>query len=212
MARLYDPLCLASSIQETIALFSLLFVRLCPLCDSFPRPDHLLLTFVDLNGNTYRVGSKGELFKLEALEQAVQEFRRFYASPDLHKWINDVLPTLSSSWNLQLTPLEQFVDLTETYCAGERLMYGPQFKPLVHITDGVWELETADLRIFGWFHKNDCFIGAVADDATRIKQLGLYHGYANVTTKRFQEALDLDDPKYIPGDDPHAVVSNFDYA
>ncbi len=154
----------------------------------------------------------GALFKLDALDQAIQEFRQFYASPQLHKWINDVLPTLSSSWNLELAPLEQFVDLMETFCAGERLMYGLQFKPLVHITDGIWELKTADVRIFGWFQKKDCFIGAVADDATRIKKIDLYRGYANVTTKGFLEALDLDDPKYVPGDDPHAVVSNFDYS
>jgi hypothetical protein len=48
--------------------------------------------------------------------------------------------------------------------------------------------------------------------ATRIKKHDLYRGYANVTTRRFRDELDLDNPKYIPGDDPHAVVSNFDHA
>jgi hypothetical protein len=154
---------------------------------------------------------KDALFKLEVLEPAVQEFRQFYASPDLHNWLEGVLPTLASGLNLELSPLEQFVDLAETFCAGERLMYGLQFKPLTHITGGIWEFKTQDVRIFGWFHKKDCFIGAVADDATRIKKHDLYRGYANVTTKRFLEALDLDEPKFLPGDDPHAVVSNFDY-
>jgi|SRR5713101_4290459 len=153
----------------------------------------------------------GALFKLEALEQQVQEFRQFYASPDLHKWLSNVLPTMASAYDIEINPLEQFVALSEIFCAGERLTYELQFKPLIHITDGVWELKTQDIRIFGWFHKKDCFIGSVADDATRIKKYRLYHGYANVTTKRFREALDLDNPKYVPGDNPHAVVSNFDY-
>ena len=76
--------------------------------------------------------------------------------------------------------------------------------------DGVWELKTDDIRVFGWFPRKDCFVGAVADDATRIKTLKLYYGYANVTTKRFLAALDLDHPKCVLGDNPHAVVSNFD--
>jgi len=161
---------------------------------------------------TIELDREGALFKqLDVLEQSVQEFRQFYASPDLHGWINDVLPTIVSAWETELTPLEQFVDLAETFCAGERLMYGLLLKPLTHITEGIWELKTPDIRIFGWFPRKYCFIGAGADDATRIKRHHLYHGYANVTTKRFRDALDLDNPKYVPGDNPHAVVSNFDY-
>jgi hypothetical protein len=76
--------------------------------------------------------------------------------------------------------------------------------------DGIWELKTEDIRIFGFFHKKDCFIGVVADDATRIKTYDLYHGYANVNCRRFREAIDLDNPKCVLGDDPNAVVSNFD--
>ena len=153
---------------------------------------------------------RGDLFKLDALEQGVLELREIYASPVLHGWITNVLPGMVSSWNIQLSPLEQFAALSEIFCSGQRLTYGQQFKPLMHVTDGIWQLKTDDLRIFGWFNRKDCFIGAVADDATRIKKHNLYHGYANVTTKAFREIIDLDTPKYIPGDDPHAVVSNFD--
>jgi hypothetical protein len=143
--------------------------------------------------------------------KGMQEFRTIYASPQLRDWIDNVLPIMGSSWNIELSPLEQFVALAEIFCSGERLAYGSQFKPLTHIVDGIWELKTDDIRIFGWFGRKDCFIGVVADDATRIKTHNLYYGYANVTTKRFLDALDLDNPKYIPGDDPHAVVSNFDF-
>ena len=106
--------------------------------------------------------------------------------------------------------MEQVDGLVDVFCSGDTLTYGEQFKPLTHIKDGVWELKTPDIRIFGWFNRKDCFIGVVADDATRIKTYHLYHGYANVTTARFRDALDLDEPKYVTGDDPHAVVSNFD--
>jgi hypothetical protein len=153
---------------------------------------------------------QGDLHKLNALELHVQEFREIYVSPDLFRWIRDVLPKMHSSWGLELSPLEQFVALVEIFCSGERITYGTQFKPLTHIVDGIWELKTDDLRVFGWFPRRDCFVGAVADDATKIKKHGLYRGYANVTTRRFLDALNLDNPKCILGDNPHAVVSDFD--
>jgi hypothetical protein len=153
----------------------------------------------------------GELFKLDVLEQHVQEFRTIYASPLLRKWITETLPALPSALGLELSPQQQVFDLAELFCSGGRLSYGLQFKPLTHIVDGIWELKTPDIRIFGWFRQRDCFIGAVADDATKIKKHNLYVGLANVTTRRFRDSLDLDEPKYVTGDDPHAVVSNLDY-
>jgi hypothetical protein len=158
-----------------------------------------------------QLDQQGALFKLDVLEQHVQEFRQFYASPVLYEWITGTLPGMASAAGVELTPQEQIVALLELFCAGERLAYEFQFKPLAHITDGVWELKTTDIRIFGWFSRKDCFIGAVADDATRIKAYKLYHGYANVTTRGIRDTLNLDQPKFVPGDDPHAVVSNFNY-
>jgi hypothetical protein len=155
---------------------------------------------------------RGDLFRLDVLDRNVQEFRQIYASPDLYRWIRDVLPTLQPSLSIELSPVEQFFALAEIFCAGDRLTFDRGFKPLTRVTiDGIWELKTQDIRVFGWFHRKDCFIGVVADDATRIKSIGLYQGYANVTTKLFLQQLDLDEPKYIRGDKPHAVVSNFDY-
>lgn len=91
-----------------------------------------------------------------------------------------------------------------------RITYEWHFKPLTHIEDGIWELKTADLRIFGWFFVRDCFIGSAANLTDTIKQLHLYRPYVQEAV-RLRDALDLDIPKFIPGDDPHAVVSDFDY-
>jgi hypothetical protein len=76
--------------------------------------------------------------------------------------------------------------------------------------DGVWELKTADLRVFGWFHAKDCFLGHCADTAERVKEHRLYTGYVGEVV-RFRDSLPLDEPKYIPGEDPDAVVSNSSY-
>jgi hypothetical protein len=154
----------------------------------------------------------GALFKLDPnLGPGVQEFRTIYASPRLKTWIENVLPTLESTWKIELTPQEQlqaFVE--EVFCPGEPLTYEHQFKPITHIKDGIWELKTADLRMFGWFFIKDCFIGSAADLTDNVKRHHLYYGYAGEAA-RFRDGLDLDEPKFVPGDDPHAVVSNFGY-
>ena len=134
-----------------------------------------------------------------------------HAGPKLVAWIQDDLPDLESTWKIEQSPAEQLDDLMQVFCSGEPLTVGWQFKSLVHLADGVWELKTADLRIFGWFHQKDCFIAVIADTADRTKQYKLYAPYARVEVVGFRDALDLDPPKFVPGDNPHDVVSNYSY-
>jgi hypothetical protein len=151
----------------------------------------------------------GDLFKLDpALEPNEQEFRVIYASPRLRRWIEQDLPTLVSDWKVEVSPVEQLSALVELFCSGETLTYGWNFRPLRHIRNGVWELKTPDLRLFGWFNKKDHFIGHAADTASKIKAHDLYAGYIGEVV-RFRDGLPLDEPKFIPGDNPNDVVSNY---
>lgn len=126
------------------------------------------------------------------------------------KWIQEKLPGLGSTWNIELTPLEQMVSFIETYANGSTLVFGRSFKPISHVSGGVWELKTADIRVFGWFALKDVFLGHAADLTDKIKTHGLYHGYAGEVA-RFRDQLDLTEPKFVPGDDPNVVVSAFSY-
>lgn len=151
------------------------------------------------------------LFKLDpGLDNQDQDYRCVYTSPRLKTWVERELLGLESTWKLELSPAEQMAELVEHFCSGGPLTYGWQFKPLTHIRDGVWELKTADTRMFGWFFRRDCFIGAVANLTDHIKRHNLYGGHAGEVV-RFRDALDLDEPKFIPGDNPHDVVSDFSY-
>jgi len=151
------------------------------------------------------------LFKYDAgLDGNQQEFREFYASPKLRNWIETTLPALVSSWNIELTPVEQFDALGAIFAAGDTLTFGWHFKPLTHIHHGIWELKTADLRVFGWFPRKDCFVGVVADETSKIKKHDLYAGYAGEVA-RFRDALALNEPKYLAGDSPNDVVSDWNY-
>jgi hypothetical protein len=105
-----------------------------------------MATIVELSG-------RGELSKLDpALDDDQQEFRVLYASPRLQTWLDIVLPTLGSTWKLEESPLQQFDAFLEVYASGETLYYGWTFKPIRYMDQGVWELKTADIRVFGWFH------------------------------------------------------------
>lgn len=154
----------------------------------------------------------GAVFRIDPeLNPHTQEFRLIYASPRVRQWIEQVLPTLESSWKVEETPIEQLAVLIEIFCAGDTLSFGWQFNPLRPHKNGVWELKTADLRLFGWFAAKDCFVVVAADMADRIKDHDLYAGYIGEVI-RFRSSLDLDEPKFIPGDNPHAVVSDFSYS
>lgn len=153
----------------------------------------------------------GALIKLDpVLGVRQQELRIIYLSPRCETWLRVTLPTIGSTWNIEESPAEQLDALVGIFAAGEVLTFGDQFKPLRHIRHGAWELKTADLRVIGWFYRKDCFIACMTDTADRIKHHRLYNGYVNEVA-RFRDELELDEPKFIAGEDPDDVVSDFDY-
>jgi hypothetical protein len=156
--------------------------------------------------------SRGDLFRLDPnLEPDVLDFRCIYTSPKFKKWIEEDLPKLESTWKIEQSPQEQLqAFLEEEFCPAKPLFYDWQFKPLTHIRDGIWELKTADLRMFGWFPQKDHFVGVSADMKDRILLYNLYAPYVRDAAD-FRDRLDLDEPKFIPGDSPHDVISNFSF-
>ena len=157
----------------------------------------------------------GELHKYDpVLDEDEQELRILWASPKLKDWIGNGLPQLASDFGVETAPLGQFDAFMDVYASGLPLVFEKQFKAfqghsLQALEDGVWYLKTTDLRIFGWFWKKDCFIGVVADTAFRVKEHNLYQGYRGEVV-RFRDKLLLDEPKFIPGTNPDAVISNYD--
>jgi hypothetical protein len=163
-----------------------------------------MATLIDLEG-------RAKIFRLDPqLEPSEQEWRLIYVSPVLKEWIENDLRALKSTWKVELDPAQQLDALVDDFCSGTALCYGPQFHAIRHVEDGIWELKTPDLRLFGWFHVKDCFVGWRACLADFIKQHGLYHGLAGETA-RFRKQLDLDEPKFVPGANPDDVVSNYSY-
>src|SRR5665811_908306 len=95
---------------------------------------------------------RGDLVRLDpGLAPNELENRPVYLSPKLTKCMDETLPTLPPDLDLELTPQEEMAQLFETFCSGVVLTYDKDFKPIHYVIDGVWELRTVDLRVFGWF-------------------------------------------------------------
>jgi hypothetical protein len=129
----------------------------------------------------------------------------------LKNWMLNDLPGLVSDRQVEQSPAEQVDARLSVFCAGGIISYTEHLREIRPVKDGVWEIKTADIRIFGWFYARDCFVGHVGDTKYRIKQHQLYNGYCGEVV-RFRNALNLDEPKFIAGSDPKNVISNFAFS
>lgn len=158
---------------------------------------------------TLELVQTGALIKVDpVLGLRELEMRRIYLLPRAHKWLVEVLPETDSNWKIEETPSEQMDALIYEFCSGAQLPINRRFKALVHLGDGVWELKTADLRLFGWFVQKDYFLASDCNTALRVKESKLYKGYCEQAV-RLREKLDLSEPKFVTGDNPDDVISDW---
>ncbi len=155
----------------------------------------------------------GRLHKLDIpLEDDEQELRCVYASDQVLDFVVNHLPALASFHGTEVNPAQELDALLAEYACGLPVEAGEDIKAFTrkafdHLQGGIWYLRTSDLRIFGWFPHRDVFIAVYADTFENVKGKDLYEGRRNQTI-HFRNNLDLDEPKFITGDDPHAVLSN----
>ncbi|WP_432814110.1 hypothetical protein [Sphingorhabdus sp.] len=155
------------------------------------------------------LAQSGEVIKVDpVLGLRELELRRIYLLPRAHKWLVEVLPETDSDRNIEETPSEQLDALFYEFCSGQALPVGRTFKALVHLGDGVWELKTADVRLFGWFTQRDCFVVSDCDSKYNlIQRRSMYRGYCEQAV-RLRDNLALDEPKFVTGDNPDDVISD----
>ena len=153
----------------------------------------------------------GELEKFDPeLEPNELEHRFIYLHLSVLTRLTEELPQWESIWRVEQSPLQQLDALVEIFSSGESLTIGTRLKTLNHLGEGVWELKTPDLRLFGWFNVRDSFIITEIDLTHRVKMYNLYAGYAGqVVRKRTQ--LELNEPKSVLSTDPQHVVSSYNY-
>jgi hypothetical protein len=124
--------------------------------------------------------------------------RWVYGLPGFLDWIKDDLPKLQTGrLRASETPQEQFDFILYKWVAGKTVRYDKMFKDLMPAADGVWELKTVDLRIFGWMYRPRKFIAVFADYADLYKGTAAKRSYLSAVkrVKTARDYLDLDQPK-----------------
>ncbi len=141
------------------------------------------------------------------LDSHTLPWRLIFSINGFGQWLENDLANLVATYDPQLSSAQQVDDLMAAFVSGDPLVPEKMFRPLHPHQDGVWELKTPDVRIFGWFACKDNFIAARGNDATFIKRHNLYHGYIGEVV-RLRNQLDLDPPKFVTGVNADDVISN----
>lgn len=123
--------------------------------------------------------------------------RRVYVSEDFEDWVCDVLPNVSRDRG-GLAPHEQVDELLNEFVLGRPLAYEVGRKVLDPVTNYVWELKTADVRVFGWFPKKGTFVAVCGELKKHLTKRIDYDPHIK-SVVGFRDNLDLDPPKYITG-------------
>ncbi len=82
------------------------------------------------------------------------------------------------------------------------MQYGPWFHDMDPQGEGVWELKTADLRIFGWMYQPKAFVAARYGYADHYKEPTKIKTYADERREviKARNELPLDGIKFVMGE------------
>jgi hypothetical protein len=122
-----------------------------------------------------------------------RRLRWVYGFPEFQSWLaNDQAPD---------PPEEQVDNILYRWITGKELRYSRQFRDLMPRPDEVWEMKTADVRIFGWMYQPLRFIAVFGDYADLYKGKNAPRSYDDAKQKVIKERnnLDLDEPKFATG-------------
>lgn len=130
--------------------------------------------------------------------------RKIYAFPDCLVWMRDDVPKMVTGRVASaFTPSEQLIERLRQWIAGDPMVFGRMFRDMEYPKDidGVWELKTADLRIFGWMYRPKEFVavrGGYTDDYKEPTKIRNYADDKREVAKA-RDSLPLDGDKYVTG-------------
>lgn len=152
----------------------------------------------------------GLLVRIEVeLNMGELPWRRVFGTQDFLKWLDEVLPTLTTTViGGDTEPIEQVDAVFHEYIIGRHLDENHHFKPLSWTPDwSIWEFKTPDIRIFGWLVEKDAFVCAFGDMKDEIELMKKYGAYI-AKTKYVRDQLPLNEPKYVASKEYDDVLSD----
>lgn len=136
------------------------------------------------------------------------EERTLYATADVLAWLANDFAAVEQTYDAELSPEEQLETLVHRFITGAVLEYWYDLHILRESVNGVWELKTNDLRFFGWFPTYNCFVICKIEPMVRCKEFPALVNAIRNEVIRFRDGLDLDEPRFVAGDELRHVISN----
>lgn len=128
--------------------------------------------------------------------------RKIYAYPECLEWMKTEVPKMATGRvQSAMTPAEQLMNRLLQWITGDPLVHHRMFKDLEPQVDGVWELKTPDLRIFGWMYRPKEFVAVCGGYADDYKEPTKVRNYADDirTVIRARDLLPIDGVKFVTG-------------
>lgn len=137
--------------------------------------------------------------------------RGLFGTSRLHSFLDVDLLKIKSR-DPQLSAEEQVANLLGRFLANRPLMLNSPIAPLRCLKNGVWELKTLDVRIFGWFPARDTMVIDAGCDTKLLKSGKLNYSGFIAQTEYVRGSLGFLSGSYILGDQPHDILTNFKIA
>lgn len=154
----------------------------------------------------YDLVGRGKLKRLEPeLDEDELPLRYLYCAPEFENWVSNVLAAAKKDRGRDLVPVEQLWLIAREFVMGAPMAYGVHHKKLDPLQQHVWELRTEDVRLFGWFAAQNCFVIVCGEMKKFLVKRKQYEPHIQ-TVVQFRSLIDLDEPKTITGINSHDVV------
>jgi hypothetical protein len=139
------------------------------------------------------------------LGQGEFDEREFHALPSFVRFLQEILPELAQGvLGAEQTPRDQMDTVLRKWNSGKPVAQGRAFSMLRPVRHSVWEIKTADLRIFGWLYRPKVFVAAFAgftDDYKSQNRQPPKESYDEARDRVvwLRDRLDLDPPPFVTG-------------
>lgn len=139
---------------------------------------------------------------------AVNKRQLYIVIPEASDDIARMIGKYTATWSTQgLSIADQVNMIFHDFLSGKSLHHPKGFHVLDEVEDGIWELKSDDVRLFGWFIAKDAFVIATSAYATMAKD-GKYASFISAAKFRRRDVA-LNNGKYVEGGAPGNVISSF---
>ncbi len=121
--------------------------------------------------------------------------RVLLASQAFCRWAEEELSKLPAKPGRDLTPFEQVSDVFRRFVVDPNFKGTGVFQNIIPQGEGVYEIKTTDMRIFGWFYRRGIFIthAGAPKGGLRFPEIAAIRKTITV----FRKQLRLEEPPYI---------------